>query len=249
MSIKKHHVKSKLAVAYQLIHTPQVSPHIPAKELLYKEPFQRMIKKYGKVYLKPDRGRKSRGVIRVEKLKDDRYKIRYGSRQEYVNQKSVWKRIDELTKDRRYIIQQAINSVTRDRRHFDLRCHVLRIRGEWRVGGICGRVGERGSVVTTSHLGGTPTSLEKLFNRHLKYSKKEKEKMIHRLEKCATQAVNHVSRMYPNLKEFAVDMAIDTKGKIWIYEVNLEPLIKGNFGLLPNKSLYRKIKRMRKIAR
>ncbi|WP_188646061.1 YheC/YheD family protein [Marinithermofilum abyssi] len=249
MSIKKHHVKSKLAVAYQLLHTPEVSVHIPETELFYKKSFKQMIKKHSKVYLKPDRGRKSRGVLRVERLKGNRFKIRSGSRSKYVNHKYIWTKVNHMIKDKRYIIQQAIDSVTKDGRHFDLRCHLVRIHGKWKVCGICGRLGERGSVVTTSHLGGTPTSVEKLFFRHLNYSRRKKEKMIKILEKCAVEAVNNVSRMYPNLKEFAVDMGIDTKSRVWIYEVNIEPLTKGNFGKLPDRTLYRKIKKMRKMAR
>lgn len=144
MSIKKHHVKSKLAVAYQLIHTPKVSVHIPETELLYKKSFKRMIKKYDKVYLKPDRGRMSKGVMRVERLKGNRFEIRYGSHTKHVNHKDIWTKVDHLTKDKRYIIQQAIDSVTKDRRHFDLRCHLIRIRGKWKVCGICGRLGGAG---------------------------------------------------------------------------------------------------------
>ncbi|BCU81872.1 hypothetical protein JIR001_16550 [Polycladomyces abyssicola] len=249
MSIKKHHVKSKLAVAYQLIHTPKIAAHIPKTELLYKNSLKRMIKKYDKVYLKPDRGRKSRGVIRIERLKDDRFKIRYGSHKKYADRKEIWEKVDSLTKDKKYIIQQAIDSVTKDRRHFDLRCHVLRIHGKWVVGGICGRLGAPGSIVTTSHLGGTPTPIYTLFTRHLKYSSKESIKMILQLKECALKTVKVVSQMYPNLKEFAVDMGIDRKKRIWIYEVNIEPLTKGNFKMLPDKTLYRKIQRMRKIAK
>jgi hypothetical protein len=58
-----------------------------------------------------------------------------------------------------------------------------------------------------------------------------------------------VSRMYPNLYEFAVDIGIDRRNRIWIYEVNNEPLTRGNFMMLPDRTLYRKIQRMRKIAK
>ncbi|PTX60237.1 YheC/D-like protein [Melghirimyces profundicolus] len=249
MSIKKHHVKSKLAVVYQLIHTPGVADYIPETELLNKSSLQRMIQKYEKVYLKPDRGRKSKGVIRVERLKGNRFKIRYGSLQKYADKKDIWKKTDRLTKGKRYIVQQAIESVTKDRRHFDLRCHLVRIQGQWKVGGICGRLGEPGSIVTTYHSGGTPTPLNTLLTRHLNYSGRKKENMIRRLKECAIQAVHHVSKMYPNLKEFAVDMGIDPKRRIWIYEVNIEPLIRANFKKLPDKTVYRKIKKVRKIAR
>jgi hypothetical protein len=69
------------------------------------------------------------------------------------------------------------------------------------------------------------------------------------LKECAIKTVRVVSKMYPNLKEFAVDMGIDRKQRIWIYEVNIEPLTKANFKLLPDKTLYRKIQRMKKIAK
>lgn len=176
MSIKKHHVKSKLAVAYQLIHTPGIAAHIPETELLYESSFKRMIKKHRKLYLKPDRGRKSKGVVRIERLTEKRFKIRYGTRKKVTDYKDLWTKVKRLTENRRYVIQQAIDSVTKDRRHFDLRCHLVRIRGKWQVGGICGRLGEPGSVVTTSHSGGTPLPVDKLFSRHLNYSKKKKRK-------------------------------------------------------------------------
>jgi glutathione synthase/RimK-type ligase-like ATP-grasp enzyme len=249
MSIKKHQVKSKLAVAYQLMHTPEVEGHIPETELLYENSFKRMMKKHGKVYIKPDRGRKSRGVMQVERLKDNRFKIRQGSDMEYVDSHELWTKIKDLTRDKRYLIQQAIDSVTKDRRHFDLRCHVLRINGKWKIGGICGRLGKRGSVVTTSHAGGTPTLIKTLFTRHLRYSRRETSDMIQKVEKCVVKTVNNVSRMYPNLKEYAVDIGIDPKKRIWIYEVNIEPLIRGNFKLLPDKTLYRRIRYMRKTAK
>lgn len=168
---------------------------------------------------------------------------------EYVDSHELWTKIKDLTRDRRYLIQQAIDSVTKDRRHFDLRCHVLRINGKWKIGGICGRLGKRGSVVTTSHAGGTPTLIKTLFTRHLRYSRRETSDMIQKVEKCVVKTVNNVSRMYPNLKEYAVDIGIDPKKRIWIYEVNIEPLIRGNFKLLPDKTLYRRIRYMRKTAK
>src|SRR5207245_2603619 len=103
------------------------------------------------------------------KLKDNRFRIRERTSMQYVDSKDLWTKVRHLTGDTKYLIQQAIDSVTKDRRHFDLRCHVLRINGKWKVGGICGRLGEPGSIVTTSHLGGTPTLIETLLTRHLNY--------------------------------------------------------------------------------
>jgi glutathione synthase/RimK-type ligase-like ATP-grasp enzyme len=249
MTIKRQHVKSKLAVAYKLIHTPEIAGHIPDTDLLRESSFKKMISKHSKVYLKPDGGRKSRGVLRIERLSEDRFMIRIESDIQYVDAKELWRKVQYMTRDRKYLIQQSIDSVTKDGRHFDLRCHVVRINGEWELGGICGRLGKRGSVVTTSHAGGTPTLLETLFTRHLDYSRSERADMTQRLEKVAVSAAWYVSQLYPNLKEFAVDIGVDARKRIWIYEVNMEPLTRGNFMLLPDKTLYRRIQFMRKRAR
>ncbi|PZE19507.1 YheC/YheD family protein [Paenibacillus xerothermodurans] len=249
MAIERHHVKSKLAVAYQLSNLPETADHIPDTELLRESSLRRMTRKYYKVYLKPDQGRKSKGIIRIERLKYGRFKLRQESRTKVVRASELGRAVHRLTGDTRYLIQRAVNSVTRDGRHFDLRCHALRIDGEWRAVGICGRLGERGSIVTTSHSGGTPTSLRKLFRRHLKYTDREGIRMVRRIRKLIIHTVSNVSKMYPNLQEFAVDMGLDTRKRLWIFEVNIEPLIEGNFKLLPDKTLYRKISRLRKLAK
>lgn len=249
MPIERHHVKSKLAVAYQLSHLPETARHIPDTELLYKSSLYRMTRRYDKVYLKPDRGRKSRGVVRIERMRDGKFMLRQETQATVVKAYDLWPTVEKLTGDTKYLIQQAVNSVTKDLRHFDLRCHALRINGSWKVAGICGRLGKRGSVITTSHSGGTPTLLETLFTRHLKYTASERAQMVRRLHKVVINTVSNVSRMYPNLWEFAVDIGVDTRKRIWIFEVNIEPLIQGNFQMLPDKTLYRKIMRMRRLAR
>jgi len=83
------------------------------------------------------------------------------------------------------------------------------INGVREVGGICGRLGERRSFITTSHSGGTPTLLETLFTRHLKYTSQERAQMVRRLNKVIIHTVSNVSRIYPNLREFAVDIMVD----------------------------------------
>lgn len=249
MPIEVHQVKSKLAVAYQLSHLPETASYIPDTELLSESSLKRMTRKYDNVYLKPDRGRKSRGVIRIERMKYGDFAFRQDTHTKIIKEEELWRTVEKFTGDTKYVIQRAVNSVTRDRRHFDLRCHALRIKGVWEVGGICGRLGERGSIITTSHSGGTPTLLETLFTRHLRYTSRESARMVRRLNKVIIHTVRNVSRMYPNLWEFAVDIGIDTRDRIWIFEVNIEPLIRGNFKMLPDRTLYRRIKRMRRLAR
>ncbi|HBI02656.1 MAG TPA: hypothetical protein DDY49_01330, partial [Paenibacillaceae bacterium] len=148
-----------------------------------------------------------------------------------------------------YVIQQGIESVTKNKRHFDLRCHALRMDGEWIVGGICGRLGSKGNIITTSHEGGTPILIESVLKDHLHYSYEEAKNMLEGLHECILKTVKAISPMYPHHKEFAVDIGIDENKQIWIFEVNIEPLIRGNFKLLPDKTLYHRICTLRGYAK
>lgn len=252
MPIGRGNVKSKSLVAYVLQCHPETKRYLPATEILERETLFRMLRKHKIVYLKPDRGRKSRGVLRVEQRQEGSYRLRKSEQKDemkFSSKQALWSEVNKLTSDTRYIIQQGINSVTKDRRYFDLRCHALRVHGKWRVGGICARVGAPGNIVTTSHIGGTPTLMEKLFTDLLGYSKKEQKEVMEKLHDCILHAVKAVSPIYPKNWEFAVDIGLDTDKNVWIYEVNNEPLIRGNFKLLPDKTLYRKIESLRKIAK
>lgn len=252
MPIGRHQVKSKSTVAYVLQCHPETNVYLPATEILSERTLLDMIQKYEKLYLKPDQGRKSRGIIRVERAGPSSYLLRRSNeenQQEFDRLTLLWSEVQKLTSDTRYIVQQGINSITKDSRYFDLRCHVLRVHGEWVIGGICARVGAPGNIVTTSHIGGTPTSLETLFTQLLDYSEEEQTQVIERLHDCILKAVKVVSPIYPRNWEFAVDIGLDTEKQVWIYEVNNEPLIRGNFGLLPNKTMYNKIRSLRKKAK
>lgn len=252
MAIEKHHVKSKLAVAYVIENTPHIKGYLPETRLLYPKSFKRMVMKHDRLYLKPDGGHKSKGIIRIDKNQDGTYLLRIARSDKkpvkFTNVSLLWSEVQSLTRGIRYVIQQGIESVTKHNRHFDLRCHVLRVNGEWVVGGICGRLGSEGNIITTSHEGGKPTLIESLFKDHLHYTYEEAKNMREGLYQCILKTVTAVSPMYPHHKEFAVDIGIDQNKQIWIFEVNIEPLIRGNFKLLPDKTLYNRILSLREVA-
>lgn len=253
MAILKHHVKSKLTVAYVIENTPSLKNFLPETSLLYAKSLKRMVAKYNTLYLKPDGGHKSKGIIRIDKMKKGTYLLRMARSQKkpvvVSTVSQLWHYVQSLTRGTKYIIQQGIESVTNNSRHFDLRCHALRIDGEWVVGGICCRLGAKGNFITTSHDGGTPILIESLFKDHLNYSDEEAKNMLERLNDCVLKTVRAISPVYPSHKEFAVDIGIDKEKRIWIFEVNIEPLIRGNFKLLSDKTLYHRIRTLREYAR
>ncbi|MEH7505659.1 YheC/YheD family protein [Neobacillus drentensis] len=251
MPITRSQVKSKTMVAYILQSHDKSNIYLPDIEVLNQRNFEEMLEKHETVYLKPDRGRKSKGIIRIRRT-EGLYLLRKSNEEleyKFDSQPSLWSSVRQWTSHTRYVIQQGINSVTKDNRYFDLRCHALRIHGEWVIGGICARLGSPGNIVTTSHIGGTPILLDSLFTDFLGYSKEDQDQVMEILQDCILNAVNVVSPVYPRNWEFAVDIGLDTDKRVWIYEVNNEPLIRGNFKLLTDKKLYEKIRYLRTIAK
>ncbi|MBU8907560.1 YheC/YheD family protein [Desertibacillus haloalkaliphilus] len=252
MSIKRHQVKSKLAVAYVLENSSHTASYIPDTELLYRATFEQMIEKHSSVFVKPDSGRKSQGILKIKRLANDHFQLRESwstNIKNFTSKNNLWTALKKRTKNKRYVIQQGINSYTESGRPFDLRCHALRVNGDWLIGGICARIGPVKEIVTTSHNGGTPTLIEDLFSLHLSFTREEQTEIIDRLHACVLHVVKTISPMYPCNYEFAVDIGLDDKKDIWVYEVNIEPLIRGNFKQLKDKSLYRRIRALRRKAK
>ncbi|MFA9556294.1 YheC/YheD family protein [Evansella sp. AB-rgal1] len=250
MPIQLHHIKSKLATTYVLENTENTKPFVPDTALLCKKSFERMIFEHNILYIKPDGGRKSKGIFRIDRLKEQ-FILRHSETsniRKYTNTSSLWNDVYNLTKRKKYVIQQGVDSNTSDNRPFDLRCHAVRIKGKWVVAGICARIGKQNGIVTTNYKGGNPTVIENLFTNYLHLSEEEQDELVKKLHFCILSTVNTISPLYPLNKEFAVDIGIDSNKNVWIYEVNIEPLIRRNFKLLDDKSIYERIRRLRSQA-
>jgi hypothetical protein len=252
MAIGRRQVKSKALMFYVLQCYPETDKYLPPTEILGYKSLKSMLETHNEVYVKPDSGCKSKGIIRIQKLESTLYVLRRSDSEvnhEFKNFRNLWIAVKEMTSKTRHILQKGIKCVTNDMRNFDIRAHALRVRGEWVIGGICVRLGAPGNIVTTSHIGGTPIHLETLFSDLLGYSEEDQQKVLEKLHDCILNTVKKISPVYPSTKEFGVDMGIDHEKNVWLYEVNTAPLIAGNFKLLPDLTLYEKIVALKRMAR
>ena len=96
MPIGRHQVKSKSTVAYVFQCHSETNIYLPATEILTKRKLSNMIRKNGKLYLKPDRGRKSRGIIRVKRVDPSSYLLRRSNevkQQEFNSFSALWSEV------------------------------------------------------------------------------------------------------------------------------------------------------------
>lgn len=243
-SINKIHIKSKLSVAYLLTNTPNTLDHIPATQLLGKGSFNRMLNDFPIVYIKSDAGSKGKGIIRVDRLGSELFVIRNSKDTVECNtQQAAWKIVNGLTRGKKYIIQQGINSVSVNNSHFDLRVHMMRVNGKWSPLGMCGKLAAPGKIVTNWWRGGKILPVDVLFTDELGYSPETKDTVLKNIEEFSIQTAEAVGKMYPSNFEFGLDIGIDQDQKLWLFEANINPQIKD----LYDKTTYNTIRMLRKI--
>lgn len=252
MTIRRRQIKSKATVFFVLQSHPETEGYLPLTKILGYDTLKSMLESYSKVYLKPDSGWRSEGVIQITN-ENGKYSLSRSDSEgklQFSKFRNLWNAVKKTTSYTRHVIQQGIESVTEDNRSFDLRTHVLRVDGEWIVGGACVRLGPPGQFITSYHKGGKPISLDNLFNNYLHFSEEDQQQLVEQLHACILEIARKVSPVYPKNKEFGIDIGLDVeKKKLWLYEVNLEPQINVNFKLLSDKSLYKQIRSLRKKAR
>ncbi|PTX58871.1 YheC/D-like protein [Melghirimyces profundicolus] len=242
-------VTSKWGNARLLSRHPSTAPHVPVTRIFNRDNLKEMIARFPSLYLKPVFSCRGKGILRVDVWRNGGYLLRKRdpSREHCRDEKILWSRILRETGRRPYVIQQSIQSVTREGRPFDIRVHLVRIGGKWVNAGIVGKLAGSRSIVTNRHSGGKPKPVRKLLLEDLRLTTEQTEYMTRNLEEVARRAVLVISRHHPKWWEFGVDAGIDSKGRIWIYEVNITP--GGMVFKAADRDAFRELLRLRRIAR
>lgn len=194
------------------------------------------------VYVKPDNSCQGKGIIRVSRSDKGIITVisnDYGRKLSTRRFTDLWNMIQKLRMRRPYIIQQGINSLTKKKQLFDFRVHLVRSKKKWRIVGIAGRVASKHLIVTNYYHGVEYKPVKNLLKRDLQYSNQRAKKTVQKIRQVSRRATSRISKSYARWNEFGIDLGIDRKGRIWIYEINISPsaLVFQKF----NPKLYRKI--------
>ena len=241
-------ITSKLDNRNILSQHPLIAPHLPDTVPLRFSNLQHMLQRYSMLYLKPDNSCQGKGIIRIDRLANNKLKLRTRDDQTtsyHTNILSLWRNILRKKRKRPYLIQQGINSLTKNQRLFDIRVHLFRIHGNWVIGGIIGRIATQNGIATNAYSGGQPKEIMALLREDLGLSWEQQKRTIHDLCQLSLIATEWISRIHPKWSEFGLDIGIDRNGHYWLYEINIKP---GLYVFRYEKELLAKLRQMRKKA-
>lgn len=214
---------------HQLLYpNPEVNEHIPET---YTSPslqtVRNLLKKYPIVYLKPKNGSLGYGIVKVVHQPGKGYEASYhtGSgnvKRNFSKLASLYQHVFRTRRVSGYLAQQGISLLTFHGRPFDFRVHLHKNQlNEWVVSCTAAKVAGSGSVTTHVRTGGTVIPGDELLT-HL--FGKQKAVMTERVKDASirlAQAIEQAKGM--DLGELGLDMGIDTRGHVWMFEANSKP--------------------------
>jgi glutathione synthase/RimK-type ligase-like ATP-grasp enzyme len=244
--VKKETYKMGKLGKYQFMKKfTAMSHYLPDTRKATRANIRAMIQRYESLYLKPDEGTGGHGIYKLTKNKNG-YTLRGGTTAKHFNSiDALYDSFRARFTKHKYIVQQGIHLLTRNKRTFDIRVMVQKNRSNILTPtGIVGRLAKPKKIVTNYHSGGTPLPVDTLLQSRL--SGEARKKYIRTIENLGREASVVLGKSYREKRAFGVDIAIDSKMRPWILEINTKP-DKSIFNTLKNKTMYRTILRYAKL--
>ncbi|KIL35640.1 hypothetical protein SD71_12115 [Cohnella kolymensis] len=220
----------------------KIRSHLPETELFDKHTLKELIGKYGDVILKPDDGRRGRGIYRVSVIDKKTYEIHKESKKKVMGKGRAYEYLKDKIGSQKYLVQRRIPLATINSRPMDVRVIVQRKSHSdvWKVTAIVVKVAGKGYIVTNiERSNGTIMSFKKAL-RKSSLKDYSYHSLLSKIERVAIRSAEKVSRLYSHHRIFGFDMGLDKKGYAWIIEVNRFPMM-SHFRKLKDKTLYHRI--------
>jgi glutathione synthase/RimK-type ligase-like ATP-grasp enzyme len=223
-------LRDKWTIHQTLSQKSKFRPFLPQTKLFLNiNNVLEMLQEHQCVYVKPINGTGGRGILRIEKLSPNQYRIqgRKPSRQiipeRKVNLVQLKSYLLHWRGDKRFLVQQGIQIKLPNGRVHDYRMLVQKNgNGKWQVTGCAGRMGPERSVTSNLHGGGKAIPMDNLL-KEWKFTEVKREQIRTTAEQLSLEIAAYLEDTYEALCELALDLGIDRQGRIYLIEVNPKP--------------------------
>jgi len=182
---------------------------------------EELVEKYGAAYMKPLNGTLSRGLYKVIKLEEG-YGIKPKQGEDiitfYSSEDAATYIKEEVVKNYKYIVQQAINPLRVKGRHLDFR--VIMQKNEtldWQCTGIIALIGSRGDICSNW---GITAYFEDVFYERFNFTQEQIFKLKREIVGACKTICEALESPKENYGDLGLDVVVDEEYNIWILEAN-----------------------------
>ncbi len=216
----------KWDVHQALQNDPRARRYLPRTDKLNSiQQLGRWLRSYHTVYVKPTRGSLGLGVTKVSRAPHGYRYQRVGKRGRYIGLADSLAKLERRLhfSGRRMIVQQGLHLARYGGRPYDIRVMVQKTpRGRWVCTNMTARVASSaGSAVSNVATGGAMVPARKAIAHSLRMNSRKGARRVGRGSRLIARALEEQLGM--EFGEFGVDMAFDTRGRLWLIEVNAKP--------------------------
>ena len=176
---------------------------------------------YDKVILKPVKGSFAVGVHYIEKLDNLEYKVIERENERQHSRTSLKDYLRELNKNGEWIVQEFIESRTKEDQPFDVRVHMMKDdKNNWNFAKIYPRIGYMYANISVIKKGGYIGHLEGFLKRNL--NNKNYVNLIDEIKSVSSKVALGFEKLNnERFSEIGVDIAIDSLNNLKIIEFNI----------------------------
>jgi len=219
-----HSVGDKLSVYKRIEKGKDFKQYlIPTVELTNAQEVLDVINRYPKVILKPVSGHQGSGILFIEKLKDDKFRLNDSGKTLIYNKRELLDFVLPIIQEQEYLGQKFISSNLTTGHVYDFRLHVQKNGiGKWVITSIYPRIGPLGSITSNLSSGGYTALLDGFLQKEFN---EDWFNVKRTLEHFSLSFSNHFESLYNGISfdELGIDVGIDENQKLWLFEVNWRP--------------------------
>lgn len=220
----------KWAVYQALCKSKEIAPYLP--ETLQFTGAHQLAEWFsshdGEAFLKPQHGTHGKRTLHAKISIDDRLRVRGRSgnntvfRKKFLSKADGFDWIHKFTDKRNYLLQQYLQLNSSQEEPFDIRVLMQKnLKGLWSLTGMAVRAGQRNSVTSNLHGGGTAYEVLPFLGRELGTA--ASNELIQLITQLSEQIPSCLESHFGRLAELGIDFGVDKEGKVWILEVNSKP--------------------------
>lgn len=240
MKYKSTTIKSKWTKTQWLLKDPYFQKYVPLTLPFNQKNLSSMLDDYTSVFFKPINGSGGKNIIRIRKTDKDYQSQLNTTKTSYSSTTQLYRDLKRFAGSRSYLLQKGIRLAKSKGKPFDIRVMVQKTSlGNWVSTALFTKVGKPNKVATNYNQGGTIGTFSKTMNG-ADFSTIFTPQLESELKRLGIAVGKNFDRHHKGFQELGLDVAVDSKGKPWILEVNTRPQIYP-LKALKDQSLYNKI--------